>query len=86
MTSCPSKNQDADPCMEIPQPNRFILFNAKRNNVTTKRKLFCTSSSRTSYLPTLLAEMMSEGFNAWVLISFIESPWPTNVCMILLIK
>jgi hypothetical protein len=83
MTSCPSKNQDADPCMEIPQPNRFILFNAKRNNVTTKRKHFVLSAvaGRTSYLPTLLAEMMSDGFNAWVLIPFIESPWPTKVCM-----
>lgn len=28
---------------------------------------------------TLLAETTSEGFNACVLISFIESPWPTKL-------
>jgi hypothetical protein len=51
--------------------------------IASEQKKLCTSSLRTSYLPTLLAEMMSEGFSAWVLISFIESPWPTKVCMIL---
>ncbi|KAH1261580.1 hypothetical protein GmHk_02G004402 [Glycine max] len=29
---------------------------------------------------TLLAEITSDGFNVWVLISFTESPWPTKLC------
>lgn len=29
---------------------------------------------------SLLADITSDGFNVWVLTSFIESPWPTKLC------
>lgn len=82
----PSEDQDADARLYVPETNRFILW--KWISVDQKKfpVQFIDSSIKSANQaghrepPTLLADAISEGFNACVLISFTESPCPTKLC------